>query len=62
MRPDNFSDDLIVIVHGYLGENGVFEAGKVQTGCPSAYEGEDPENYDPEMHRDMDRELHLEDE
>ncbi|PYZ93402.1 hypothetical protein CR194_09470 [Salipaludibacillus keqinensis] len=61
VRPDNFSDDVIVIVHGYLGEDGVFEADKVQTRCPSVYEGEDPENYDPELHREMDRELHQED-
>jgi len=61
VSPDNFSDDVIVIVHGHIGDDGVFGAEKVQTRCPSAYEGEDPENYDPEMHREIDRELHPED-
>ncbi|WP_280772246.1 cytochrome c maturation protein CcmE [Salipaludibacillus daqingensis] len=61
VRPDNFSDDVIVIVHGYLGDDGVFEADKVQTRCPSVYEGEDPDSYDPEIHREMDRELNPED-
>lgn len=53
IKPDNFSDDVIVIVEGFLGEDGVFEAEKVQTKCPSKYEGEDPENYDVEMHKEM---------
>lgn len=53
VKPDNFSKDVIVIVEGFIGENGVFEAEKVQTKCPSKYEGEDMENYDSEMHKEM---------
>ena len=48
VKPDNFSDDVIVIVEGFIRDNGVFEAEKVQTKCPSKYEGEDTENYDME--------------
>ncbi|WP_249365514.1 cytochrome c maturation protein CcmE [Cytobacillus citreus] len=51
VKPDNFSDDVIVIVEGYLREDGVFEAEKVQTKCPSKFEVEDPKNYDAEMHK-----------
>lgn len=46
VQPDNFSDDLIVIIHGYLLEDGTFDAERVQTRCPSTYEGEDPKNHD----------------
>ncbi|WP_313799436.1 cytochrome c maturation protein CcmE [Cytobacillus sp.] len=53
VKPDNFSEDVIVIVEGFIKDNGVFEAEKVQTKCPSKYEGEDPENYDAEMHKNM---------
>lgn len=53
VKPDNFSDDVIVIVEGFIRGNGVFEAEKVQTKCPSKYEGEDTENYDMEMHKNM---------
>ncbi|MBU8879826.1 cytochrome c maturation protein CcmE [Bacillus sp. FJAT-29790] len=53
VKPDNFSEDVIVIVEGFLKENGVFEAEKVQTKCPSKYEGEDVENYDSKMHKEM---------
>ncbi|MED3549008.1 cytochrome c maturation protein CcmE [Cytobacillus praedii] len=53
VKPDNFSDDVIVIVEGFIRDNGVFEAEKVQTKCPSKYEGEDTENYDMEMHKNM---------
>src|SRR5699024_12261756 len=52
VEPDNFSDDVIVIVHGYILDNGVFEAERVQTRCPSSYEGEDMEDYDSEFHRE----------
>lgn len=62
VRPDNFSDGVIVIVHGYLQEDGVFDAERVQTRCPSVYEGEDPENYDAEFHRELYREGTDEDE
>lgn len=41
VKPDNFSDDVIVIVHGYLLDENTFEAERVQTRCPSSYEGED---------------------
>lgn len=51
IKPDNFSDDVIVIVEGLVNDKGVFEAEKVQTKCPSKYEGEDMENYDPETHK-----------
>jgi len=53
VEPDNFSDDVIVIVHGYILDNGVFEAERVQTRCPSSYEGEDMEDYDSEFHREL---------
>lgn len=53
VKPDNFSEDVIVIVEGFIKDNGVFEAEKVQTKCPSKYEGEDAENYDAEMHKNM---------
>ena len=55
VKPDNFSDDVIVIVEGFLKKDGVFEAEKVQTKCPSKYEGEDPENYDVEMHKELNK-------
>lgn len=50
VKPDNFSDDVIVIVEGFL-EKGIFNAEKVQTKCPSKYEGEDMENYDVDTHQ-----------
>lgn len=50
IKPDNFSEGIIVIVEGFLNDDGVFEAEKVQTKCPSKYEGEE---YDPEMHNEM---------
>ncbi|PLR98216.1 cytochrome c maturation protein CcmE [Bacillus sp. T33-2] len=53
VKPDNFSDGVIVIVEGFIKENGVFEAEKVQTKCPSKYEGEDMKNYDTEMHKEI---------
>jgi cytochrome c-type biogenesis protein CcmE len=53
VKPDNFTEDVIVIVEGFIKENGVFEAEKVQTKCPSKYEGEDTENYDMEMHQNL---------
>ncbi|UTR16609.1 cytochrome c maturation protein CcmE [Salipaludibacillus sp. LMS25] len=59
VKPDNFSDDVIVIVHGYVTSDGIFEAEKVQTRCPSVYEGEDPEDYDPDFHRNMDIHLNI---
>ncbi len=53
IKPDNFSEDVIVLVEGFIKENGVFEAEKVQTKCPSKYEGEDMENYDTDMHKEI---------
>lgn len=53
VKPDNFTDDVIVIVEGTLAKDGVFEAEKVQTKCPSKYEGEDMENYDVETHKNI---------
>jgi cytochrome c-type biogenesis protein CcmE len=53
IKPDNFSEDVIVLVEGFMNEDGVFEAEKVQTKCPTKYEGEDMENYDTEMHKEM---------
>lgn len=51
IKPDNFTNEIIVIVAGFVNDDGVFEAEKVQTKCPSKYEGEDMENYDPETHK-----------
>lgn len=51
VKPDNFTDDVIVIVEGTLNEEGVFLARTVQTKCPSKYEGEDMDNYDIETHK-----------
>lgn len=53
IKPDNFSDNVIVIVEGFMNEEGVFEAEKVTTKCPSKYEGEDMENYDVETHQEL---------
>lgn len=53
VQPDNFSDDVIVIVHGHLLDDKTFEADRVQTRCPSSYEGEDMEDYDSEYHRSL---------
>lgn len=53
VTPDNFSQDVIVILEGFVNKDGSFTAEKVQTKCPSKYEGEDPENYDPEMHQKL---------
>ncbi|UII55278.1 cytochrome c maturation protein CcmE [Cytobacillus spongiae] len=51
VKPDNFSADVIVIVEGFVQGDGEFEAEKVQTKCPSKYEGEDMNNYDTETHK-----------
>ncbi|AOM82188.1 cytochrome c maturation protein CcmE [Salisediminibacterium beveridgei] len=48
VRPDNFTDDVYIIVRGYLNEQGVLEAEAVQTRCPSTYEGEDADDHDPD--------------
>lgn len=51
VRPDNFSDGVIVILEGNMIEDGVFYAEKLQTKCPSKYESEDPQNYDKDFHK-----------
>ena len=51
IKPDNFSEGIIVIVEGFLNEQGVFEAEKVRTKCPSKYESEDMDNYDIDTHK-----------
>lgn len=51
IKPDNFTDDVIVIVEGFMNDAGVFEAERVMTKCPSKYEGADMENYDIETHK-----------
>lgn len=53
VEPDNFTEEVFIIVHGNIAEDGIFTAEKVQTRCPSTYEGMDPKDYDPEIHRKM---------
>lgn len=53
VQPDNFTEDVIVIVEGFMNKDGLFEAEKVLTKCPSKYEGEDIEDYDSEMHKEL---------
>lgn len=53
VRPDNFSEDVIVIVDGYLTPGEPFLAERVRTKCPSKYEGADPDDYDPEFHKEL---------
>jgi len=53
VKPDNFSDGIIVILKGFIQEDGVFNAEKLQTQCPSKYESENPENYDIELHKEI---------
>src|SRR5690625_3344601 len=50
VEPDNFTDEVNIIVHGYIQDDGIFEAEKVQTRWSSTYEAYDidPEDYDPE--------------
>ncbi|MHC0035957.1 cytochrome c maturation protein CcmE [Pseudoneobacillus sp. C159] len=53
VRPDNFTDGVITILQGNPSkEKGEFIAETVKTRCPSKYEGQDMENYDPETHKD----------
>lgn len=51
--PDNFSDGIIVILKGFLQEDGIFNAEKIQTQCPSKYESVDRANYDIELHKEI---------
>jgi cytochrome c-type biogenesis protein CcmE len=53
VRPDNFSEDVIVIVDGYLTPGEPFDAERLRTKCPSKYEGADPNDYDSELHQEM---------
>ena len=54
VRPDNFSEGVIAILGGYITPGEPFHAERVQTKCPSKYEGElDTEDYDPEFHQQM---------
>lgn len=52
VKPDNFSEGVIVILQGYTDQKDSFLAESVKTRCPSKYEGEDMEDYDPEMHKE----------
>jgi cytochrome c-type biogenesis protein CcmE len=52
-RPDNFSEGVIVILQGAPTKKDTFVAETVKTRCPSKYEGEDMENYDPEAHEKL---------
>ncbi|MCT8136333.1 cytochrome c maturation protein CcmE [Anaerobacillus sp. CMMVII] len=53
VRPDNFSEGVITILEGYIVPGEPFNAERVKTKCPSKYEGEDPNNYDPEFHKEL---------
>lgn len=53
VKPDNFTEDVIVIVEGFVNNDVSFTAEKVQTKCPSKYEGEDSSNYNPETHEKL---------
>jgi len=53
VRPDNFSDGVIVTVEGTVDRDGLFKAEKLLTKCPSKYEGQDQENYDIELHKQL---------
>ncbi|WP_342432272.1 cytochrome c maturation protein CcmE [Neobacillus sp. FSL H8-0543] len=52
-RPDNFSEGVIVILQGSPTKKDTFVAETVKTRCPSKYEGEDIENYDPKNHEKL---------
>jgi len=51
-KPDNFSEGVITILQGAPTKKDTFVAETVKTRCPSKYEGEDMENYDPETHKE----------
>ncbi len=53
VRPDNFSEGVITMIEGYIVPGEPFQAERVQTKCPSKYEGEDPKNYDQELHKEV---------
>lgn len=52
VKPDNFSEGVIVILQGSPTQKDTFAAESVKTRCPSKYEGQDMKNYDPEKHKD----------
>jgi cytochrome c-type biogenesis protein CcmE len=53
VKLDNFTEGVIVILQGNPAKDqGEFIAETVKTRCPSKYEGQDMENYDPEAHKD----------
>lgn len=53
VKPDNFSEGIIVILQGAPTGNNNFKAETVKTRCPSKYEGKDMKNYDPEKHKQL---------
>lgn len=57
VKPDNFTDEIIVVLDGTISADGLFTAEHVKTRCPSKYEGQDPKNYDPEKHKQMKQQL-----
>jgi cytochrome c-type biogenesis protein CcmE len=52
VKPDNFTEGVIVILQGAPTMKNTFNAESVKTRCPSKYEGQDMKNYDPEKHKD----------
>ncbi len=52
VKPDNFSEGVITILQGAPTEKDTFVAETVKTRCPSKYEGQDMENYDPDTHKE----------
>lgn len=54
VRPDNFTNGIIVILQGTFNQNGIFEAEQLLTKCPSKYESVDQSNYETETHKIID--------
>lgn len=55
VKPDNFTDGIDTILEGAPQGNNTFKAEKVQTRCPSKYEGKDLKDmpgYNPETHKE----------
>lgn len=53
VKPDNFTEGVIVILQGSPTAKNTFKAETVKTRCPSKYEGKDMKNYDPEKHKKL---------
>lgn len=53
VKPDNFTEGVIVILQGSPTVKNTFKAESVKTRCPSKYEGKDMKNYDPEKHKKL---------